>query len=279
MAGSPRDASEGARTPARAPEGAGRAPRPSQADPASLGRARGVRPLGGQGPARLAPASPARRRVALACACACVLLVLVGAFFGFRALLGAANETRAQAGSAVTATDAYVALAVTDADGALAQAGLLYADSINNRALLAWVPADACADAASSADAGTFAEAYARGGSDALASALERSAQVDVVGVVGLTDDELASVRALVAGDSGAPTPAKLASELASGEAVTLSEAALRGLLATLRDVGDVGFVELSAPTQAQTGDEGSALVLRSSEWLSLVRGMRDPTA
>ena len=211
------------------------------------------------------------------CACVLALVFCAGAFLGCRALLDAANGTRAQAGSATSATDAYVGVAVTSADGTLARAGVLYADTINNRALLAWVGADARDAASGGASTETFAETYARGGADGLKAALEQSAGVSLACVLALTDDELAQVLALASGEAGAPSPSALAASLADGSGVSAD--ALRGLLATLRDVGDAGFVELSAPMQSQTGDEDGASVLRSSEWQALVRAMRDPTA
>ena len=262
--------------PARSQARSSGAPEPSQARPESLTRAAGVRALGPERP-RARQANPGRARLLAVVACVCALAICAGAFFGCRAVLDAANGTRAQAGSATSATDAYVGVAVTSADGALERAGVLYADTINNRALLAWVAPDARDAASGGASTETFAEAYARGGADGLESALEQSAGVSLAGVLSLTDDELAQVLSLASGESGAPSPSALAASLAGGE--SLSADALRGLFATLRDVGDAGFVELSAPTQSQTGDEGGASVLRSSECQARVRAMRDPTA
>lgn len=260
-----------------------RAPRASDADPGALGRARGVSPLRRAGGASRHPGDgeaplSARARALLACGLVVLALVVgVGGYLGFRAALAQLDAAGTRAGSATSATDAYVLFAVRAGDGSLSQAYLCYADSINDRAEMASLPADARPSQDGGAQAETLAEAYGRGGLDALRSLVAGFSQVPVEAGVELSEEQMGRVLALARAEAGAPSPSSLASELSSSQGQGVGEAPLRGLLNTLRDVGtDAGFVELSAPTDAREDDGGAVEVIRSTEWLTTVRGMRD---
>lgn len=239
---------------------------------------------GGQGMRRLSPgAAPSRadgvqgvsrRLVALLAVLAVLVFAVV--FLVARNALQSIGEASVAGVGASAATDEYVCLAV--GDSALGSAYLVYADSINERAVACRLPADLDAGREASGRA-TLADVYAADGAEAVAEAVASLSGVEIGAYAQLDGEEADGLFAILDRDPQAPSPNELAARVCS-RPQGVDETALRGLLRTLRDVGPDGAVVFDAPTRAMDRQDGSTgLVLEQEVWLTEVRGMRDPSA
>ena len=262
---------------------AGQTTRASAADVRGLGRATGTSSLrrghlsqSQEGRARAAQVER-RRLVPLVVVMALVAVAIgVGAFFLFRAALTSVNEGAASRSSAAYATDAFVLTAVHGDDGALAGAYLAYVDSINGRTELCWLSADVAATMPSGQDAGTLADVYASSGLSQLALVVKSMASIDLAASFEVTQAQMDAIIDVATNAGSSVDVGALAQEIAAGEGQGVSASALRGLLVTMRDVGSEGFVEMTAPADEESTDGGARRELRTDEWQTMVRGMRD---
>ena len=273
----------------QAPEGVGdpgAQTRVSAADVAGLGRAQGVSSLRAghlsrsqEGRARAGEMPlPRNRVIAIVVALALVAAAIgVGTFFLVRGALVSVNESAASSSSAHYATDAFDLVAVRGQDGALSGAYLVYVDSINGRTELCALPPELAATMPSGQAGGTLADVFASGGLESLASVVQSMASVDLAASFEVTSAQMDAIIDVATNAGSSQDVGALAGEIASTEGQGVSEAALRGLLVTMKDVGSEGYVEMAAPTDDATADDGSAVKeLRLEEWQTMVRGMRD---
>ncbi len=266
----------------QAPEGAPGAAQTqaSAVDAARLGRAEGVSSLRQGHLSRSqegrAKAAEVRRDKMLPVAVVMIAVVVaigVGAFFLFRSALSSVNESATSAQSAHYATDAYVLMAVRSDDGALSSAYLGYVDSINGRTELCLLPADIEATMPSGEQAGTLASAFADGGLDRLASSVGSLGNIELAASFVVTPAQMDAIIDVATNASSSQDVAGLAGTVAAEPGQNVTEAALRGLLVTMHDVGSEGYVEMTAPT---TQDDSAAKELLVDDWQTMVRGMRD---
>ena len=260
--------------------------RASAADVEGLGRAKGVSSLRAghlsrsqEGRAQAAEMPlPRNRVIAIVVALALVAVAIgVGTFFLVRGALVSVNESAASSSSAHYATDAFDLVAVRGEDGALSGAYLTYVDSINGRTELCALPADLAATMPSGQEAGTLADVFSSGGVESLASVVQSMASVSFAASFEVTSAQMDAIIDVATNAGSTQDVASLASEICSGADQNVTEAALRGLLVTMRDVGSEGYVELTAPVDEVTTDDGTTVQqLRTDEWQTMVRGMRD---
>lgn len=236
---------------------------------------------GGEGSAPI----PRRRALAIALVAAlAVVLLALGAFFLFRSALRSLSEAPA-AGS--TLTDSYLALAQTDDQGALAAVYLAYVDSIEGRTELCRLSASTLAGSSGSTgaegdgqeeQAATLADVWERGGLEDLRATLAELSAVDIPAAVQVSGAQLDAIVDLAQGADTKATPASLAQDLAQGATVgsAATQACLRTLLSTIKEIGPDGYVLLYAPVQQTSDQDQTTEALSSADWLTMVRGMRD---
>lgn len=279
----------GAPAPVGAPVSAGEAP--VRVDDAAASRmtdkASGVSSLRRartEEPGRL---SPARRRALAAGIAVAAVAVAVCAFLLFRSVLGSLGQAGDQAPAASSATDAYVVLAVTDDAGGLSRAYVAYVDSIGGRtelcALDAATSTQVAGQTAGVSDgqggAATLAQVWSDRGLSGLCSALADMGGVQVAGGAALQSSQMERLLALAGGEQSQGDASQLASQLASqsqGDSA-LGEAALRGMLSTMAQVGSDGLALLEAPaTDSVTSGGANVKVLTADAWITMLKGMKD---
>lgn len=260
----------------QAPEGQA-SPEVKLASDAGLGRAKGVSSLQGGHPSRRRGEQVPPRKAALIVAAlvAVALAVFAGVYVLVRNALTSVNESASVASSAAYATDAYTLLAVEDGTGGLARAYLGYVDSINERTELCLLSA-ATYYGTENGEAVDLAGVYVARGLDGLARAVETLAGVELGSWLSLSESEMDAVLAIATSGSSTSEASGLAAEIWD-EGQGISDAALRGLLVAMAQIGPENFVQYQAPVDELEVAEGQSMpVLRDAEWDTMVRGMRD---
>ncbi len=205
------------------------------------------------------------------------VLVFAGGYALMQGVLTSVNEGGKSALSAGYATDAYTVVAVRGDDGVLASLYLGYVDSIRGRSEFCSIDPAVRYTEDGTEGIRSLADVYASRGLDGLVGAVASTAAISIPTAFVVDGSQASEIFSLAEeGESSAVDSSRLAAEI-SGEGQDISEAALRGLLLTIEQVGPEGFVMLQAPTEEiATGDGGTALTLQPQAWLMLVRGMRD---
>ena len=255
--------------------------RPRAVEPvAQLGKASGVSSLRRTQHGEGAKEPLSRKTVGIIAAVLVVLalVVFVGGYFVGRAVFSSVNENASNATSGSYATDAYTVFAVQGDDGALRAVYLGYVDSINERVELCWIEPNTYFAEDGVLGLVDLAGVYDQRGFTALVNAVSSSADVSVSAAVLVSPAQMEQVLQLVTDEGAAVDPTTLAREIWD-ENQQVSEAALRGLLVTMKQISPENHVILTAPTEETTmeGHEDT-LVLRHQDWLTMVRGMRDPS-
>lgn len=274
----------------RAPEAPGgtapgRAPKAVDVAPgAAMGRAVGVSSLrrgrasapsdagkgGAGGPGR----SP-KAVVAAVVACAAVVFAL--AFLGFGELFKGLDEGASSESSVTYATDSYTLIAVAGDDGGLSAVYLGYVDSINERVELCSI--DPAVEAVGDEGQGeeTLADVYGRAGASGLADAVSSLALVEVRTWMSLDESQMGEVFSLCEGTADESVVSSLVSSV-PGDGQGVTAAALYGLLLAVYQIGSDNYVLLQAPL-AEESQENGRVQLDDSDWLIMVRGMRDSSS
>lgn len=215
------------------------------------------------------------------------LVVAIGAFFLVRGALLSLNDSSAEQSSAVYATDSYLVFGVPASDGTLADAYLVYVDSIDSRTEMMHLDANTSTVAGSDEASGisesaqqadTFADVWNANGIEGLASAVESLGSIDVKLALVLTSDQMSQILDLASNADSTVDTAELAESIASANADNsdVTSAAIRGLLVTIKDVGPEGYTMLEEPADDVNVGERPVEVLRSADWLETLSGMRD---
>lgn len=257
--------------------------RPRAVEPvARLGKASGVSSLrrSNAQDARNAKQPLARKTVIVIASVLVVLalVVFVGGYFVARSVLSSVNENAANASSGAYATDGYVVFAVRGDDGSLQAVYLGYVDSINERVELCWIEPNTYFAEDGVLGLVDLAGVYAQRGFSTLVNAVGSSADVAVAAAVQVSPAQMEEILELVTDEGTFVDPVALADAIWD-ENQQVSEAALRGLLVAMKQISPENHVILTAPTE-ESSMEGheDTLVLRHQEWLTMVRGMRDPS-
>lgn len=235
-------------------------------EPAPVSEGRGVASLGRKGWAAVA-----------AVLATLVVLVFAGGYVLMQGVLTSVNEGGTGELSAGYATDSYTVVAVRGDDGSLASLYLGYVDSIRGRSEFCSLDPKVRYTEDGTEGIRDFADVYGSRGLEGLVNAVASTAAITVPTAFVVDESQASALFSLgEEGEASAVDPAELAAAIA-GEGQEISQAALRGLLLTIKQVGPEGFVMLQAPTEeVSTADGGSALALQPQAWLMLVRGLRD---
>ena len=257
--------------------------RPRAVEPvARLGTASGVSSLrrSTAQDARKAKEPLTRKTVAIIAAVlvALALVVFVGGYFVVRSVLSSVNENAANVSSGAYATDGYVVFAVQGDDGNLQAVYLGYVDSINERVELCWIEPNTYFAEDGVLGLVDLAGVYAQRGFSTLVNAVGSSADISIVAAVQVSPSQMQEIMELGTAEGASIDPVSLADAIWDDNQ-QVSEAALRGLLVAMKQISPENHVVLTAPTEESTmeGHEDT-LVLRHQEWLTMVRGMRDPS-
>ncbi len=256
----------------------------SEADVEQLDRAVGVSSLrkGPSSPQDGRGGSPLGRKGWAGVAAALVVLavlVFAGGYALMQGVLTSVNEGGKSELSAGYATDAYTLMAVRGDDGALSSLYLGYVDSIRDRSEFCAIAPSVRYTEDGTEGIETFADVFDTRGLDGLASAVASTASVGITTAFCVTEPQAAELFSLSEGEGADIDPARLAASIMK-EPQGISEAALKGLLLALKQVGPAGFVMLQAPVEEiPSMDGGTVLAFRPQEWHMLVHGMRDVTS
>lgn len=258
--------------------------RPRAVEPvAKLGKASGVSSLRSPDAAvsKRSSKAPLSRNTIIAIAVGLVVLaavVFVGGYFVARSVFSSVNDNASSVSSGAYATDAYTIFAVEGGDGNLRSVYLTYVDSINERVELCWIQPNTYFAEDGVLGLVDLAGVFEQRGFDTLVNAVSSSADVSIAAAMLVDEAQMDKVLALVVSNGDGVDPVVLAQEIWN-ENQQVSEAALRGLLVTMKQISPEDHVILTAPTEETTmeGHEDT-LVLRHQDWLRMVRGMRDPS-
>ena len=249
----------------------------------AMGRAVGVSSLGrgrasgsadaGSGGAGGPGRSP---RVVAAVVVAFAVLVFALAFFGFSEMFKGLNESASSESSVTYATDAYTLFAVSGEDGGLSALYLGYVDSINERVELCSI--DPAVEVVGGGDeTETLAEVYGRAGAADVADAVASLALVEVRTWMAVDEAQMGEVLSLCEGTADESVVTSLVSEI-SGDGQGITSTALYGLLLAVYQIGPENYVLLQAPVEEESQENGGVR-LEDSDWLIMVRGMRDSSS
>ena len=201
--------------------------------------------------------------------------VVIGGFFLFRAAIKSIDGSASSVESAVYAVDDFSLIARVD-DGSLNCVYLAYVDSINGRCELCYVDGASRLSDPSGSPGKSLADLWSSEGLDGLAKSISQAGGIEVKTAMEASGDEVAQILEIAQGDAADVSIDSLVAQVMSKPGQMISAGALRGLLVTMGDVGDEGYIMLNAPTETLQQDMLAYQQIKGADWSIMLAGMRD---